>query len=152
VQTDASTPEQAALQGYPMGASCRVVASRVLGDTAYVLLDTHAEGWPYLYGINCYRQNGRWHESTSGNGGGWSLMRDEEDLGTLAFWDRAPPGAEALRVEFHGEVREEEIHNGVYLLTWFDVPSPEGTWPQVRAFRIGGIWRPAIHTMLGWSV
>ena len=151
MQKDSSTPELAALQGYSPAASCRVVACRVHGDIAYVLLDTHAEGRPYLYGINCYREDGVWHESTSGNGGGWSLMHDIDGLGTLALWDEAPPGADALRAEFQGEVREEEIRNGAYLVTWFDVPCPEGARPTIQAFRVGGLWKPATWTPRGWS-
>src|SRR5215208_6036453 len=65
------TPEEAALEGFSAAASCRVLASHTQGDVAYVLLDTHADGWPYLYGVNCYRKEGRWHDGSSGNGGGW---------------------------------------------------------------------------------
>ena len=44
--------ESAAMEGFPK-AHCRVVASRMFEDDAYVLLDTGSLGQPYLYGSRC---------------------------------------------------------------------------------------------------
>jgi hypothetical protein len=59
------------MDGFPIE-HCRVIASRIQDDDAYVLLDTGSQGQPYLYGVNCVRSAGRWHETSSGNGPGWA--------------------------------------------------------------------------------
>jgi hypothetical protein len=132
------SPERAAMVGFPPE-HCRVVASRVEGDAAYVLLDTGSRGQPYLYGVNCSRANARWFEGTSGNGPGWAHVGDDPEVGILSLWGEAPPEAERVRVEFQGDVFEEPVGDGVYLTVWWRVPPPRD-WPRVIAFRIGGRW------------
>lgn len=139
------SPEEAATNGIPPQ-SCRVLASRVQGDAAYVLLDTHPEGWRYLYGVNCDRRNGRWCEGTSGNRPGWSRVGPVDDLGTLKIWGESPMGADRVRIRYEGEVREEAVEHGVYLLVWWSVPCPDDRGPRVQAFRVRGEWLP----LKGW--
>ena len=132
------SPEEAALHTFSKG-SCRVVATRVHGDAAYVLLDAGPAGKPYLYGVNCERQNGRWSERSSSNGPGWSRLGPDTSLGTLTIWGQAPPvlRADRARVEFEGEVREEPVTNGVYLSVWWNVPSPQPSrFPRVSGFLV----------------
>ena len=42
-----------------------------------------------------------------------------------------------VRGEFDGQVLEEDVVNGAYLLAWWDVPSSDAT---VTAFRVNGEW------------
>jgi hypothetical protein len=79
-------------------------------------------------------------------------MNHEEDLGTLALWDEAPADADAIRVEFRGQIREEIVREGAYLVTWWDIPCDELADPRVLAFRIGGVWRSMVRTPLGWRL
>lgn len=135
------TPEAAALDGFP-GAHCRVVAARISGDDAYVLLDAGEPGYPYLYGSCVAREDGGWREGTSSNGPGWTSTEEDGELGTLVDWDVAPEGADQVRVSFRGETRIEPVANGVYLAAWWRVPS-DLAFPRVEAFRIRGRWVPA---------
>lgn len=133
------SPESAAMDGFPPK-YCRVVASRVNGDDAYVLLNTGSSGQPYLYGVNCRRQDGRWLEQGSGNAPwGWEQTGDDPDVGTLSVWGDAPDGADMVKVEFEGRIFEDTVAEGAYLLVWWRVPCPE-IWPQETAFRIAGRW------------
>ena len=136
------SPESAAMEGFPP-AYCRVIASRVSGDHAYVLLNTGSTVSPYLYGVNCFRKGGRWFESSSSNGPGWAGTG--RGLGNLSCWGDAPERATAVRVSFDGRAFEETVIEGAYLLVWWQVPYPSG-WPAVSAFEIAGVWRsPAGH-------
>jgi len=135
------TPEAAAMQGFP-AAHCRVLAVAVDGDDAFVVLDTGPAQYRYLYGGTVKRIGGGWHPGIDGNGGavGWTLTDDARELGVVAFWDEAPPGADAVRVAWGSEEREAPVRSGVYLVTWWRAPNPAGPWPRVAAFRIGGRW------------
>jgi hypothetical protein len=133
------SPQQAAMDGFP-ARYCRVVDSAINDDNAFVLLDTGSDGRAYLYGVQCFRKDGRWHEAASSNGGCWSHSGPGE-LGMLAFVDEAPRNADAVRVEFNGNVREVEVRYGAFLAAWWGVPSPD--WksaPRAAAFRIDGEW------------
>jgi hypothetical protein len=132
------SPESAAMEGFPPE-HCRVIASRVDGDDAYVLLDTGSSAHPYLYGVNCGRKNTRWFEGNSGNGPGWTKSGDDPDVGTLSLWGDTPEGAEMVRVAFRGVVSEEPVTKGAYLIVWWRVPPPR-EWPQVTAFQVAGRW------------
>ena len=92
-----------------------------------------------MYGVNCVREGNRWFESISGNGPGWSQTDHDPDLGTLSLWDQAPSGAEMARVEFQGNVIDEPITDGAFLVVWWRVPPPHD-WPRVTAFKIDGRW------------
>ena len=127
------------MSGFP-AKYCRVVASRVEGDDAYVLLDTGPEGHPYLYGVNCSRGDGSWHDDGSGNTPCWAQSGPDILLGTLVIWGEAPVDAEMVRFSFEGTTTEEPVSNGVYLAAWWRTPSPEGSWPRVEAFRIRDVW------------
>jgi hypothetical protein len=122
---------------------CRIVAMREHGDVGYVLFDTRLSGEPYLYGVDYERIDGRWIEGGSGNGLGWSRLRPESDLGILTDWGQAPPGADRVRVEFEGQIREEPAIEGAYLVVWWNVPCPREGWPFAKAFRINGEWMEA---------
>jgi hypothetical protein len=127
---------------------CRIVATREQGDDAVVLFDTGPAGQPYLYEVHYHRREDRWSEGTSGNGWGWTAVGPEGELGTVTVWDEAPAGADKVRVEFEGELREEPVSLGAFLAVWWRVPWREHPWPRVLAFRIDGAWKPA--PTLGW--
>lgn len=134
-----ATPEQAAMVGFPPQHS-RVVASRVDEDLAYVLLNTGSAERPYLYGVNCRREDGRWFEGSSSNAPGWSCAGDDPDVGTLSFWDDAPAGADMVRVEFQGRVIEAPVVDRAFLVVWWRVRPPDDR-PQAVAFRVNGRWK-----------
>jgi hypothetical protein len=133
------SPEDAAMQGFPRENS-RVVATRVKGDDAYVLLDTGPRGQPYLYGVYCSRHDGRWRGDSPANGPGWSQAGADPTLGTLVVWDLAPAGTDRVRVEFAGGTVEEPVTDIAYLAVWWCVSDPQHDWPTVLAFRIHGQW------------
>ena len=60
-----SSPEEAALAGWPSAARPRVVSAIVRGDRAEVVIDMTPS---YEYWVYCIRRNGRWSEVVSGNG------------------------------------------------------------------------------------
>jgi hypothetical protein len=132
------SPEGAAMTGFP-AKYCRPVAARLHGDDAYVLLNAGSDTQPYLYGVNCRRKDGRWFDGGSANAPGWQHSGDDPELGTLAFWDDAPLGADLVRVEFDGRVVEEPVVDRAFLVVWWRVPAP-AEWPRARAFRIAGRW------------
>jgi len=111
----------------------------VNGDNAYVLLNTGSVTQPYLYGVNCRCENGRWFEGGSANGPGWEQTGHDPDVGTLSLWDDAPADADMVRVEFEGHIVEEPVVDRAYLVVWWRVPAPP-EWPRVTAFRIAGRW------------
>jgi len=131
------TPEAAAMAGLPPE-YCRVVASEANGDCAYVLLDTGSPGQPYLYGVNCVRVGAEWQESSSGNGGGWSLTDERTELGVWCVWDDVEPEADLVRVEFDGRVSEHPVRNGIYFVVWWN--QPVSIEPTVMAIRVHGKW------------
>jgi hypothetical protein len=133
------SPEHAAMDGFPTEC-CRVVASRVDGDNAYVLLDTGSPGQPYLYGVNCKRSNGQWFEGASGNGGGWSLTDVTARVGTWSLWGDAPADVDRVRASFNGELFEEPVLQGAYLFVWWRQPESLGEAPAVTEVRISGKW------------
>ena len=118
---------------------CRVIASRIQGDEAYVLLNTRLTEQAYLYGVNCQRENGTWFERGSSNASGWYQTDHDPDLGTLSLWDDAPRDADRVRIEFDGHTLEEPVVDRAYLVVWWRVPQPR-EWPVARAFRIDGRW------------
>ena len=132
------SPESAAMVGFPPK-YCQPIASRMNGDDAYVLLNTGSREQPYLYGVNCRLENGRWFEGGSSNGPGWAQTGHDPYLGTLSFWDDAPVDADMVRVEFDGRIVEEPVIDRGFLVVWWRVPAPH-EWPRVRAFRIAGRW------------
>jgi hypothetical protein len=134
------SPESAAASTFPPQC-CRVIGARASGDYAYVLLDTGSIEYPYLYGVNCQRRNGRWFEGSDGNSPSWARNRDS-DVGTQSFWGQAPVGADMVKIEFDGTVIEEPVTNGAYLAVWWNVPYSHG-WPRLVAIRIAGRWRPS---------
>ena len=128
------------MNGFPP-AHCRVVTSRVSGNHAYVLLNTGTRNQPYLYGVNCVRESGRWFDAGSSNGPGWTGPEEAPEMGTLSFWGDAPESADAVRVAFQGGLIEESVIDGAFLIVWWQVPCPfDG--PSVVAFRVRGVWNP----------
>jgi hypothetical protein len=129
------------MEGFP-AAHCRVLAVEVDGKDGFVVLDTGPAEYRYLYSGTVERVEGGWIGGIDSNGGGvrWTLTDGERDLGVVALSDEAPPGADAVRVTWRGHERQAPVRNGVYLVTWWREPYPEGAWPQVTAFRIGGRW------------
>jgi hypothetical protein len=126
--------------GFPP-AHCRVAACAVEGNDGIVIADTGQAGAPYLYATRVERTPDGWVEGGSSNALGWMSL--DHDLGNVALWDVAPAGADRVRVEFDGAMREEPVANGVYLLVWWRVPCPpSGAWPRVVAFRVGDVWEP----------
>jgi hypothetical protein len=131
------TPEQAAMFGFPEK-YCRVIASSVDDDWAYVLLDTGSDGRSYFYGGWCRRQNGRWYDAGSSNGSSLTLRSHDPDVGMMAFWDEVPAGVEAVRVEFFGDIQEVKVKDGAFLAMWWRTPA--SGYPRIDAFRIDGEW------------
>ena len=131
-------PDDVAMAGFPPE-HCRVVASRVNGDYAYVLLNTGPSEQPYLYGIHCRRENGTWLQKGSSNDPGWEQTDDDPETGTLAFWDHAPAGADMVGTQFDGRTFEGPVMDRIYLLVWWGVAEPQN-WPCVQAFRMAGVW------------
>jgi hypothetical protein len=127
-----NSPERVAMTGFPE-AHCCVVATRICGDAAFVLLDTGSAGHPYHYGVHCHRNDGVWKEGSSANGPGWSQSGPDPRLGTMVFWAGAPPNVRAVRVVFGGTALEEPIVEGVFLAVWWRVPCPKDDWPRVTA-------------------
>lgn len=127
------------MDGFP-ATPCRVAASARAGDDAYVVLDTGAEGAPYLYGICLTRRDGGWMEVASGNGPGWTRVDADGDLGTAVAWGMAPRGAVRVRAALGDDVREAPVAGGVYLVAWWRVP--EGREPRVEGFMVQGRWIP----------
>lgn len=131
------SPEAAATVGFPPK-YCRVVATRVEGDDAVVLLDAGSPGRLYLYEVKCRRRDGRWFGGASGNGPGWSSIDEEGHLGTTSIWGEAPADADMVRTELNGEFQEEEVVSRTFLSVWWRQPYP--AYPTVIAFRIRGVW------------
>lgn len=137
-----STPQRAAIGDIPE-VHCRVVASAVSGDAAYVLLDTGTEANPYPYGVHCYRENRLWYEAGGGNSGGWALLDKERGTGTLAFWEEAAEGADAVRIRYKARTHELPVQEGYFLFVRWHVPSDHvQDIVQALAFRINGTWQP----------
>ena len=119
---------------------CRVVATRVDGDDAVVLLNTGSASNPYLYEVKCTRRRGQWVEEASGNGWGWTRTDDRRQLGACSFWGEAPADVDMVRVELEGQVQEEHAVDGAYLAVWWRQPEPWGPPPKLIAFRVRGTW------------
>lgn len=132
------------MAGFP-AAHCRVLAVDLDGKDAFVVLDTGPAGYRYLYGGTVERTEGGWVGGCDGNGGavGWTLTDSDRRLGVVALWDDAPPGADAVRVKWRDDERDEAVRNGVYLVTWSRETDPKLSLPRVIAFRVGGRWLPA---------
>jgi len=131
-----ATFDEAVRASFP-AQSTRIIAVREHGDAAVALFDTRPSAEPYLYEVHYQRQSGRWSEGSSSNGAGWHRLDPDSDLGVETVWGEAPAGADRVRGEFDGQVLEEDVVNGAYLLAWWDVPSSDAT---VTAFRVNGEW------------
>jgi len=146
------SPETVAMMGFPE-ASCRVLHCQTTGDDAYVLLNTGSSAQPYLYGISCFRENGRWFEAGGGNGPGWSASRANPGLGLLTFWDSVSADVDAVRVQYADTEIEAPVVDRTFFLIWPDVPSPDdhrlppAAWPRVVGIRKNGEWQ---RPLLGW--
>ena len=120
--------------------SCRLLAVREHGNVAVALFDTRPTAEPYLYEVYYDRTDGRWSEGSSGNGPGWHALDPSSGIGVATIWQEAPPGADRVRADLDGRVLEEEVHNGMCFLVWWEVPLSS---PQVTAYRVKGEWRRA---------
>lgn len=131
------------MTGFP-GAHCRVAASAIDEDDAYVVLDTGPAGYRYLYGLSAVREADGWRDGTGGNGpaAGWVLADAARELGTAYVYGEAPAGATRVRATLGGDVREAAVAGGIYLVTWWRVPG-DAPPPALAAFEIGGAWMPA---------
>lgn len=119
---------------------CHLVASEIHGDDAFVVIETGSDGRSYLYGVACVRQEGRWVETGSSNGGGW-LSGPDPSIGRLAHFDEAPKNADAVRLVCDGATREVLVKDGGFLAMWWKIPCPSlAAWPRVVAFRQNGNW------------
>jgi hypothetical protein len=122
-----------------------VIATSVHGDLAYVLLDTGSPGSPYLYGVSCERKrDGYWIEQGGASTFGWEPVDDGSRAGALSFWANVPHGAEAVRIEYAGEVIERPVKNDAFLAVWWGVPEPRDLprdLPRVVGYRFSGEWR-----------
>lgn len=125
-------------------AHCRVAASAIDEDDAYVVLDTGPAGYRYLYGLSAVREADGWRDGTGGNGpaAGWVLADAARELGTAYVYGEAPAGATRVRATLGGDVREAAVAGGIYLVTWWRVPGDVPP-PALAAFEIGGAWKLA---------
>ena len=112
------------------------------------MLNTGSNVQPYLYGVNCRRENERWFEGGSAKGPGWEQTGHDPDVGTLSLWGDALENADLVRVEFEGGIVDEHVSEGAYLVVWWRVPVPQDG-PRVTAFRIAGNWVPSAGVHLG---
>ncbi len=116
------TPEEAAIEGFPPH-HCRIVASRVAGDDAFVLLDAGGPDHTNFYGCSCRRTHGGGRRDSSSNmEWSWFQRDDDGNIGTLAVWGEAPEGAISVRLDFGHTVIEEAITGGIYLVLRTNVP------------------------------
>jgi hypothetical protein len=138
------TPEAAAMSGFP-AEHCRVLASAVEGDAAFVVLDTGPTEYRYLYAGTAERTEGGWTDGTSSNGpsAGLTLTDGEGERGVAYIYDQAPAGADRVRAALGDDVREVAVANGIYLVTWWGVPAAEERTPVPVAFRVADEWVPA---------
>lgn len=128
------------MEGFP-AAHCRVLAVDLDGRDGYVVLDTGPADYRYLYGGTVHRVDGGWVGGSDSNcAEGWTLTDRERKVGVVALSDKAPRGADAVRVAWRGEEREAPVRNGVYLVTWWREPDPKNTLPRVTDVRVGGRW------------
>jgi hypothetical protein len=137
-----ATPQAAAMDGFPQE-HCRVAASFIEGDEAYVVLDTGPAGAPHLYGCAVTRgEQGNWQESASSNGpaSGWTSTLKRPGYGIAYVYGEAPAGADRVRAVLGDEVREAEVEGGIYLVAWGGVEEGEA-FPGVVGFRVRGVWR-----------
>lgn len=116
----------------------QIVAIREHGDQGYVLFNSSADH-DFLIGVAYQRTENGWKQLQLESGSGWCHYRPDQRTCAVSSWGSAPPGADRIRVEFQGAIREDDVTNGVYFLIWWDVPrlAPE---PFVTAFRINGQW------------
>ncbi|HTF50526.1 MAG TPA: hypothetical protein VK735_24055 [Pseudonocardia sp.] len=133
----ASTPVEAASNGYPPGVARPLFVSEH-GDYAAVLLETGSTGHPYPYFVLTRRQGGQWEEHGSSNmSGGW--YQTEDDNGVVVFWGETAGLDEPLEVEFKGRRWPAEVKAGVFFTVWWDELDPgnllEPTWPAVSKAR-----------------
>jgi hypothetical protein len=135
------TPEAAAMAGFPPE-HCRVLASVVHDDAAFVVLDTGPAEYRYLYGGTAERVDGGWTDGISSNGpsAGWTLIDRDDELGVAYTYNEAPEGADRVRVAFGTELQEAAVVNGIYLAAWWGVRSDDARTPVTVAFRIAGEW------------
>ena len=121
---------------------CRVLASVVHENAAYIVLETGPVEYRYLYGGTAQRVEGGWTDGISGNGpsAGWTLIDRDAELGVAYTYDEAPEGADAARVAFGTEMQEVAVVNGIYLAAWWHVPSVDERTLVTVAFRIAGEW------------
>jgi hypothetical protein len=116
----------------------RILSVRAHGDFAVALFDTGQSGRPYLYEVHYNRIDGNWLEGGSGNGHGWHLLSLDSDAGVQTLWGVARDGADRVRGECEGQLIEDEVENGHYLLAWWGVRSYAAA--RVTAFRVNGNW------------
>jgi len=133
------TPERAACSGIPER-YCRVLALEEHGDWAVALLATNEPDDPYPLQVICRREDGRWLEWTSSNGGGFTTT-DEGRL-VVTLWDVAPADAGTARVLFEGAEHRVPVKHGYFLFCAWGVALPDDAdgwpeahwWPRVVAF------------------
>jgi hypothetical protein len=131
----------------------QIVAIREHGEEGYALFD-NSDNHNFLIGVAYRRTEDGWAVEQMASGSGWSHVRPDHGTGTMSSWGSAPPGADRVRVEFQGEIREDDVTNGVYFLIWWRAPRSERE-PFVTAFRIDGQWiarqRPPSQEATGFA-
>ncbi len=118
-------PDQIALASFGLSSNSIVVSEQRSGDYAVVLLLTNApEGEPYE--MVFHREDGRWQETSAGNGYGWHAWHidpdDNDEHGFVTYWDRS--SAEMVTVSYRGVSKTVPVVNGYFLAVfWDDVES-----------------------------
>jgi len=125
------TPERAARGDIPER-YCRVLALEEHGDWAVVLLATNDPDDPYPLQVICRREDGRWLDWTSSNGGGFTTTGEGRVVVTL--WDEAPAGAGAAHVLFERAEHRVPVQHGYFLFCAWEVEDDDAQWPDAHSW------------------
>jgi len=98
--------------------SNRILAIREHGDQGYALAENSDKN-AFLLGVAYERARDGWTMVQMATVPGWCPVSQSPLEGTVTSWGYAPPGADRVRVELGGEIAEDEVRNGVYLLIWW---------------------------------
>ena len=141
MESEFESPERAAKTGFPER-YCRVVASRVHGDDAFVLLSTNTRKQAYILGQLWTQRQRALARARFVQCFGW-LGTDRTQPGRRHGLPlgAAPEGADMVRIHFQSVAFEEPVTERAFLFVRFQMPCDLLDRPDVEAFRVNGVWR-----------